>query len=104
MTETVGDFLVDRLHAWGVRRIYGYPGDGINGVLGALNRAEEETRRAADLAGSPLQLAVARKQMKEIRELKHSSVRNVEWTKALTVPTLVLSAMVGLMFVFMILR
>jgi pyruvate dehydrogenase (quinone) len=40
MTETVGDFLVDRLHAWGVRRIYGYPGDGINGVLGALNRAK----------------------------------------------------------------
>ncbi|MFM0140616.1 thiamine pyrophosphate-requiring protein [Caballeronia grimmiae] len=39
MSTTVGDFLVDRLHAWGVRRIYGYPGDGINGILGALNRA-----------------------------------------------------------------
>ncbi|WP_347558637.1 thiamine pyrophosphate-requiring protein [Robbsia sp. KACC 23696] len=37
---TVGDFIVDRLYAWGVRRIYGYPGDGINGVFGALNRAE----------------------------------------------------------------
>ena len=35
----VGDFVVERLHAWGVRRIYGYPGDGINGVLGALQRA-----------------------------------------------------------------
>ncbi len=40
MSQTVGDFLVERLHAWGVRRIYGYPGDGINGVFGALNRAE----------------------------------------------------------------
>ncbi|WP_244817619.1 thiamine pyrophosphate-requiring protein [Caballeronia sp. Lep1P3] len=40
MTTTVGDFLVDRLYAWGVRRIYGYPGDGINGVFGALNRAK----------------------------------------------------------------
>ncbi len=40
MAATVGDFLVERLHAWGVRRIYGYPGDGINGVFGALNRAE----------------------------------------------------------------
>src|SRR6201747_2252982 len=40
MSETVGDFLVERLHAWGVRRIYGYPGDGINGVFGALNRAK----------------------------------------------------------------
>jgi pyruvate dehydrogenase (quinone) len=39
MTITVGDFLIDRLHAWGVRRIYGYPGDGINGVFGALGRS-----------------------------------------------------------------
>ena len=35
----VSDFFVGRLHQWGVRRIYGYPGDGINGVLGALQRA-----------------------------------------------------------------
>jgi len=39
MARTVGDFLVERLHAWGVRKIFGYPGDGINGVFGALNRA-----------------------------------------------------------------
>ena len=39
MTTTVGDFLVERLYQWGVRRIYGYPGDGINGVFGALDRA-----------------------------------------------------------------
>ena len=31
-----GDFLVDRLKAWGVSRIYGYPGDGIDGVIGSL--------------------------------------------------------------------
>jgi pyruvate dehydrogenase (quinone) len=42
MTQTVGDFLVERLHAWGVRRIFGYPGDGINGVFGALNRARDK--------------------------------------------------------------
>ena len=40
MSQTVGDFLVERLHAWGVRKIFGYPGDGINGVFGALNRAQ----------------------------------------------------------------
>ncbi len=40
MAQTVGDFLVDRLHAWGVRKIFGYPGDGINGVFGALQRAQ----------------------------------------------------------------
>jgi len=39
MSQTVGDFLVERLHAWGVTKIFGYPGDGINGVFGALNRA-----------------------------------------------------------------
>src|SRR3982075_3814732 len=40
MAKTVADFLIERLHQWGVRRIYGYPGDGINGVFGALQRAE----------------------------------------------------------------
>ncbi len=39
MSVTVGDFLIARLHAWGVRVIFGYPGDGINGVFGALSRA-----------------------------------------------------------------
>ncbi|SKB44909.1 pyruvate dehydrogenase (quinone) [Parapedobacter luteus] len=34
----VSDFLIDRLQAWGINRIFGYPGDGINGLLGALNR------------------------------------------------------------------
>lgn len=34
----VSDFLVDRLRKWGIDRIFGYPGDGINGILGAMNR------------------------------------------------------------------
>jgi pyruvate dehydrogenase (quinone) len=40
MTITVGDFFWERLHEWGVRVIFGYPGDGINGLLGAMNRAD----------------------------------------------------------------
>ncbi len=40
--ETVSDFLLQRLYAWGVRRIYGYPGDGINGIMGALDRATKQ--------------------------------------------------------------
>ena len=40
MSTNVSDFLVARLQQWGVRRVYGYPGDGINGVMGALRRAE----------------------------------------------------------------
>jgi pyruvate dehydrogenase (quinone) len=41
MTQTVGDFIVARLHEWGVRRMFGYPGDGINGVFGAMRRAHD---------------------------------------------------------------
>lgn len=38
VARTVGDYLLDRLSGWGVRRIYGYPGDGINGIMGAFGR------------------------------------------------------------------
>jgi pyruvate dehydrogenase (quinone) len=40
MAELVGDYVLKRLREWGVHRIYGYPGDGINGFLGALDRAD----------------------------------------------------------------
>src|ERR1051326_4798633 len=40
MSKSVSDFLIERLYAWGVRRVYGYPGDGINGIMGALERNE----------------------------------------------------------------
>jgi pyruvate dehydrogenase (quinone) len=42
MSKIVGDFFVERLYEWGVRTIFGYPGDGINGVLGALQRAKHK--------------------------------------------------------------
>ncbi|MEF0943972.1 thiamine pyrophosphate-binding protein, partial [Rhizobium sp. BR 362] len=42
MAMTVGDFIVRRLLEWGVRRMFGYPGDGINGMFGALNRAKDK--------------------------------------------------------------
>jgi pyruvate dehydrogenase (quinone) len=35
----VADLVVERLSAWGVRRVFGYSGDGIDGVMGALRRA-----------------------------------------------------------------
>jgi pyruvate dehydrogenase (quinone) len=41
MSKTVADFMLERLNQWGVERIYGYPGDGINGILGALGRYED---------------------------------------------------------------
>jgi pyruvate dehydrogenase (quinone) len=42
MAKSVSDQLIERLLEWGVRRVYGYPGDGINGVMGALRRAQDK--------------------------------------------------------------
>jgi pyruvate dehydrogenase (quinone) len=42
MANTVSDFFWQRLHEWGVRRIFGYPGDGINGLVGALDRNRDK--------------------------------------------------------------
>ena len=39
--RTVADLIVDRLETWGVSRVFGYSGDGINGFMGALRRAED---------------------------------------------------------------
>ena len=44
MSESVGDYVMQRLYAWGVRTIYGYPGDGINGFLGAFERCKDRLR------------------------------------------------------------
>jgi hypothetical protein len=69
--------------------------------LRALNRAEEETRKAANLARDPFQLATARQQMKEIRQLQHSAVRNVDWTKPWARPAIALSVILVAVFVMM---
>lgn len=42
MAENVGDFLIRRITEWGLRRIYGFPGDGINGIIGAIDRAGDK--------------------------------------------------------------
>jgi len=44
MAHTVSDFVINRLADWGIDRIYGYPGDGINGFMGALRRHEDRIR------------------------------------------------------------
>ncbi|WP_225833577.1 thiamine pyrophosphate-requiring protein [Streptomyces sp. NK08204] len=36
----VADYVLQRLREWGIERVYGYPGDGINGLLGAFDRAK----------------------------------------------------------------
>jgi len=42
MAETVADFLLKRMSNWGVRRVFGYPGDGINGILAAFAKDAHE--------------------------------------------------------------
>src|SRR5215212_2895135 len=41
---TVADQLLTRLREWGVEQVFGYPGDGINGILGAFSRADDQPR------------------------------------------------------------
>jgi pyruvate dehydrogenase (quinone) len=42
--NTVGDYLLKRLREWDVEYIFGYPGDGINGIIAALGRADNRPR------------------------------------------------------------
>jgi pyruvate dehydrogenase (quinone) len=42
MSTTVADRLLERLREWGVEQVFGYPGDGINGTLGAFARADDK--------------------------------------------------------------
>src|SRR3982751_3539035 len=41
MSQTVADVLLSRLRDWGVQQVFGYPGDGINGLLAAWGRADD---------------------------------------------------------------
>src|SRR4051812_32415556 len=42
MSQTVASYMLSRLTEWGVKRVFGYPGDGINGLMGAWHEHEDE--------------------------------------------------------------
>ncbi|HEX2911829.1 MAG TPA: thiamine pyrophosphate-requiring protein [Chloroflexia bacterium] len=44
MAETVSDNLLQRLYEWGIRRVYAFPGDGYNAILGAFNRMDDSKK------------------------------------------------------------
>ena len=44
MAETVGDHVLARLREWGVEHVFGYPGDGINGLIVAFGEADDQPR------------------------------------------------------------
>jgi pyruvate dehydrogenase (quinone) len=41
---TVADYVLQRLRDWDVEEVFAYPGDGINGLLGAFSRADNSPR------------------------------------------------------------
>ena len=69
--------------------------------LRALPLAEQQAKKAVDLAQNGWHLSLARKQLQEIRTLNRASTRNVTWNKPLTTPALMFVAMLALMFVGM---
>jgi pyruvate dehydrogenase (quinone) len=44
MAQTVGDYLLQRLRDWQVDQVFGYPGDGINGIVTAFGEADNKPR------------------------------------------------------------
>jgi pyruvate dehydrogenase (quinone) len=44
MSQDVADFVLERLRQWGVTQVFGYPGDGINGLVVAFGRADNRPR------------------------------------------------------------
>src|SRR5437764_9744354 len=42
MSEAVGDFVLERLRDWEVEHVFAYPGDGINGILAAFGRSDNQ--------------------------------------------------------------
>ena len=69
--------------------------------LRTLRRAEVETIKALELAENQWHLSVARKQLQEIRRLRREGGRDVDWTKPLAAPAVVLSLMMVAIFVTM---
>ncbi|MDQ6708846.1 MAG: hypothetical protein M3Z85_23040 [Acidobacteriota bacterium] len=61
--------------------------------LRALIRAEAETVKALELAETPWEFTLARKQLQEIRAMMRAGTQKPEWVKPLRVPALCLLAM-----------
>jgi hypothetical protein len=66
--------------------------------LRTLARAEHETRTAIELALTPMQLGLARRQLQEIRRLTREGTRNITFDKPLGRPALALALVIALIF------
>ena len=72
--------------------------------LRALARAEEETLRALDLAVNTAEVAIARRQLSEIRRLMREGTQKPAWTKPLASPVIVLVLMFAVVSLLVIFR
>jgi pyruvate dehydrogenase (quinone) len=70
MATLVADYVLDRLRQWGIHRVYGYPGDGINGFLGAFDRAEGDP--SSDQRGDPEFIQVRHEEMSAFMACGHA--------------------------------
>ncbi|HEY3826350.1 MAG TPA: hypothetical protein VGL82_17415 [Bryobacteraceae bacterium] len=69
--------------------------------LRALERAEEETIKALDLAGNGWELSMARRQLQEIRQRRRDGTQKPTWNKPLRTPALVFLSLVAFLFTMM---
>jgi pyruvate dehydrogenase (quinone) len=44
VADSVGDYILRRLREWGVEEVFAYPGDGINGIVAAFGKADNQPR------------------------------------------------------------
>jgi hypothetical protein len=70
--------------------------------LRALERAEEETVKAVDLAGNGWELAMARKQLQDIRQRRRDGTQKPAWNKPLRTPALALLGLFAIVCVVMV--
>lgn len=71
--------------------------------LRIIERAEQETLAALNLAGNNWEMSLARKQLSEVRQLKHKGMTRPHWTKSLKAPAIAfLFLLVGISCVYMV--
>ncbi len=70
--------------------------------LRALERAEEETIKAVNLAGNGWELSMARKQLQDVRQKRRDGTQKPEWNKPLKTPALALLALLTIVSTMMV--
>jgi tetratricopeptide (TPR) repeat protein len=71
--------------------------------LRVIDRAEQETIAALNLAGNNWEMALARKQLSEVRQLRRKGMVRPHWTKSLKAPAIAfLVLLAGIYWAYMV--